>query len=73
MLADRSREELRILRHETDPFAQPVEVHLRTGHAVVQDVTLFRQIKSDQQLHQRGFPGARWADERDGLATLDIE
>ena len=73
VFANRTGEELCVLRHQTDSLAQPVEIYLGARDAVVEDLAILWQIQSHQQLHQRRFARARGTDERDRLAPLHIE
>src|SRR5262249_41204573 len=70
VLPDRSGKELRVLRDEADALAQPVEVDVAAGDAVVEDSPGLWRIEADEQLDQRRFAGARRPDERNGLAPL---
>src|SRR5439155_24328937 len=69
VLADRSREQLRILGHESDPLAQMLDLHLVFRGPVVIDVTGLRPIQTDQQLYECALAGARGSHERDRLAA----
>ena len=65
----RAGEELRVLRHEADPLAQLVQVHVDGGVAVVEDVAGLRPVEPDQQLDERRLARARGPDERDRVAA----
>jgi hypothetical protein len=52
VFANRPGEKLRILGHEADAGAQPVEIDLGARYAVVQDSAGQRLVQADQQLHQ---------------------
>src|SRR6266550_7390456 len=73
ILANRSREELRILGDETDTLAQPVEIDLGAIYSIVENLPLFGLIETDQQLYQRCFAGAGRTYERDRLAAIHAE
>src|SRR5688500_8178759 len=71
ILPDRSGEELRVLRDESDALAQPLEVDGGARHSVVKDLTLFWLIEADKELHQSRLSGARGSDECYRLAPGD--
>src|SRR5262245_21726832 len=56
VLADSAGEQLRVLRDESDPLAQLVQIDLVSRVAVVKDVAFLWPIQSDQQLDQRRLP-----------------
>src|SRR6185503_12498401 len=73
VLANRSGEQLRVLRHQTDPLPQPVEIDFRAGYTVVEDLTFLRDVQTHQQLDERRLAGAGRTDERDRLAAPDVK
>src|SRR5438876_11583445 len=73
ILADGSGKKLRVLRHESDSFAQPIEIDVGAGNSVIKNLPLSGRIEPNQPLHQRRLSGPRRTNERDGLATLYIE
>ena len=58
---------MRILRYETDLFAQFVLLDLASGDVVVIDITGVRRVEAEEEFHQGGLAGAGRADECDAL------
>ena len=73
VLANRSREELRVLRHEADLLAELVEIDVAAECPLYRMSPACGVIQPDQQLDQRRLAGTRWSDEGDRLAAVDLE
>src|SRR6185295_5306649 len=73
VLADRAREELRVLGDEADLRAQLVEIERPAGLAVVEDLAAPGRVEADEQLDEGRLARARGADEREGLAAFGRE
>jgi hypothetical protein len=57
ILSNRSREQLRLLRHQADALAQAIEAHARTLDAIVENATRLRRVETDEQLDECALPG----------------
>ena len=73
VFADGAGEQLRVLGHEPDLLTQLVQVDFGAGDAVVENLAGQGRVEAHQQLHQRGFAGARGTHEGDGFAQLGGE
>src|SRR5438067_10048424 len=51
ILANRSREQLRVLRDESDSLTQTIEIDNVARVSVVENLSLLRRIQSNEQLH----------------------
>src|SRR5262249_53727052 len=65
--------QLRVLRHEPDTGAQPIEIDLRPVRAVVENATRQRPVQANEQFDERRLPRSRGSDERDGLTSPQAE
>src|SRR5205823_1762006 len=50
VLADRAREQLRVLRDEPNALTEHIEIDSLAGDAVVEDASRSRRVQPDQQL-----------------------
>src|SRR2546425_12885053 len=73
VLANRAREQLRVLRNEPDPLANALEIDLGAGNPVVENPSGAGSIQSDEQLDQRGLSGAGGSDKGNGLSATYTE
>ena len=74
VLADRAREQLRVLGHEADPLAQPLEVDPVVGRRRRRGCARRRgRYSPTSSLTSVVLPGARGAHERDRLAAPQLE
>src|SRR5581483_2306370 len=73
VVANRAREEMRIVRDETDARAQIVAIEKLAVDAVERDGAAAGRIEFHQQLHDRRLPRTGRSHERDGLARSDVE
>ena len=73
VLADRAREQRRILQHGRHPAAEPRRVELAHVAAADADAPFVRIVEAQQQVQHRRLAGSRLADERDDLAGRDPE
>src|SRR5262249_38299340 len=73
VLANRAREQLRVLRDESDVLAGRVKVDLLARDPVVQHATCSWLIQPDQELYESGLARAGWTDERNRLAPPDAK
>ena len=53
VLANRAREQLRILRHKSDLFPQQIQIHAIRWNPVIKNLACFRSVQAHQKLHQR--------------------
>src|SRR5437868_13595961 len=61
ILANRSREQLRVLRDESDSLTQTIEIDNVARVSVVEYLSLLRRITCNERLHQRRPPRACWS------------
>ena len=72
IFADRSAEQQRLLRHDRDRAAQRGQLDARDIDAVECDPAGLRLVEARYEIDDGGLPRARWTDERDDLAGLDL-
>ena len=68
VVADRPREEERLLGHVAEPASVGAEVEIGDRLAVDEHAARSDVVEARDELHDRGLPGAGLADERDRLA-----
>ena len=70
---DRAPEQKRILKHDTEPFAEVAGGEGADVVPVDRDRALLNVVEPGQQVHQRALAGARTAHDADHLAGGDLE
>ena len=68
--ADRSLEQNRLLRYDTDTPTQLLITHGLDISAFQQDLALCRRVEAGNQVHQRGLTGTGTSDDTYGIATV---
>ena len=67
---DVAREKEDVLLHVSNQRPELVDRHVANVDAVHGDPAALRIVEAQQQIHNRGLPGSRVADEREGLPWL---
>ena len=70
---DRAREEERILQHNSELPPQFLQIKQADIDSIQQNLPALNIVKAQQQGDQRGFSGARMADDREGLPRSNAE
>src|SRR6266436_7072386 len=73
VFANRAREQLRVLRHESNLFPQQIQIHAIRWNPVVKNLARLRSVQPHQELHQSRLPCPRWSDKRDRISPRRAE
>src|SRR6266853_2156873 len=73
VVADGAREEPGVLQHHPEYAAHVVAADVARVDAIQGDAPAVDLVEAHQQVHERGFAGSRWADDRDRLPRLRVE
>src|SRR5437867_2577742 len=73
IVANRSREQERLLRHDGDLPAQPVQRHVLHGHAVNQNPARCRSVEPQEQIDKSGLAAPAVPHKADNLTRRHIQ